>query len=85
MGIILPRIEVKTSGVNSEVFIDGAKIEKVRAIYFTHTPGKLPMMSLDFAAADLYLDGQFVPALPKPFDNWYKAKTPPEMGEVLRG
>lgn len=84
MGIIIPRIEVKTSGVNSEVFIDGAKIEKVRAIHFTHTPGEFPMISLDFVASDLYLDGQFVPALPKPFEQWYKEKTPPEMGEVLQ-
>lgn len=81
---MIPKIEIRTNGVTSDVFIDGAKINNVRAVRFSHNGGDIPLMSLEFVAADLYLDGEFVPALPKPFDKWYKAKTPPEMGEALQ-
>jgi len=34
-------------------------------------------MSVDYVAADLYLDGEFVPALPYPFSKWYEHKKAP--------
>lgn len=79
-----PKIEVKTKGIETKIFIDGQEMKKVRAIHFTHEAREIPVLSLEFVGADLYLDGEFVPALPAPFENWYKAKTPPEMGEALQ-
>jgi len=75
---MVPRIEVKTKGLNSRVYVNGQELHGVRTVHFTHEAGKLPVMSVDYVAADLYLDGEFVPTLPHPFDKWYEhKKTPP--------
>ena len=82
---MVPRIEISTKGMRSEVSIDGHKLDKVRSVRFEHDAGTLPVLSIDFVAADLYLDGEFVPALPEPFGNWYTEKAPSETGEADKG
>lgn len=81
---MLPKIEIKTKGAQTDIIIDGQKLPGVRSVKFEHNLGYVPIITVDIAGADFYIDGQFVPALPKPFEKWYKAKTPSEMGEVLQ-
>lgn len=82
---MLPKIEIKTKNIQTHVLIDGQELVGVRSLRFEQRAGERPVMTVEFAGADFYIDGQFVPALPKPFEKWYKAKTPSEMGEVLQG
>lgn len=80
---MVPKIEIKTKGINSKVCVDGEELHGVRAVHFSHEAGKPPIMSVDYVAADLYLDGEFVPALPHPFEEWYEHKeAPPCEGEA---
>lgn len=74
---MVPRIEIKTKGVISpEILIDGKKIDKVRSLKLEMLPGKLPILSLDFVASDLYLESDFLPALPDVFMDYYTRKPP---------
>lgn len=73
----LPRIELKTSGIQTEVFIDGERLEKVRSVRLEHRAGELPILSVDYVAADLYLDGHMLPALPEHFRPYYEHKDVP--------
>lgn len=81
---MLPKIEIKTKGIQTRILIDEQELAGVRSLRFEHRAGGVPVMTVEFAGADFYIDGQFVPALPKPFEKWYKAKTPSETGEVLQ-
>ncbi len=63
---MIPKIVVKTDGVNAELQVDEKPLECIRAIRFEHKAGFPPVLSVDFAAADIYLEGKFVPALPAP-------------------
>lgn len=74
---MVPRIELKVKGIHTEVIIDGKPLEKVRSVCFIHKSGELPVLSVDFAAADLYMDGEFVPSLPEVFRPYYKHKETP--------
>ena len=79
---MIPQIFVKTDGVNAELLIDGKPLKCVRAIRFEHEAGSPPVLSIDFSAADIYLDGKFVPALPEPYGQWYKRKKPEDEEEA---
>ncbi len=82
----LPRIELKTGGIQTEVFIDGKRLEKVRSVRFEHRAGELPILSVDYVAADLYLDGHMLPALPEHFRPYYEQKeAPTPKGEGAEG
>lgn len=80
---MIPRIEIKTKGINAQVLVNGEELQNVRSIRFSQNAGELPIVSVDYVAADLYLDGEFVPALPHPFEEWYQHKeAPPCEGEA---
>lgn len=70
-----PKIEVKTNGISASILIDGEEFaDKVLSVSFEHDAGGLPVLSLNIPATDLSLSGEFIPALPAPFDRWYSRK-----------
>ncbi len=82
----IPKVEIKNRGITTKIFIDGQEIDHVRSVHFSHEAGgELPVLSIQFVAADLYLDGEFVPALPEPFDKWYERKATLDESEASHG
>ena len=57
------RIEIKTDGAFSQIFIDGKKLNGVRNYKLEHAAGKAPTLTLDLNAFDLTVDPpQFPPS-----------------------
>lgn len=54
------RIEIKTDGTSSQIFIDGRKLNGVRNYKLEHAAGKAPTLTLDLNAFDLTVDGQML-------------------------
>lgn len=54
------RIEIKTDGTSSQIFIDGRKLNGVRNYKLEHVAGKAPTLTLDLNAFDLTVDGQML-------------------------
>lgn len=54
------RIEIKTDGTSSQIFIDGRKLNDVRNYKLEHAAGKAPTLTLDLNAFDLTVDGQML-------------------------
>ena len=54
------RIEIKTDGAFSQIFIDGKKLNGVRNYKLEHAAGEAPTLTLDLNAFDLTVDGQML-------------------------
>nr|DAG65875.1 MAG TPA: hypothetical protein [Bacteriophage sp.] len=54
------RIEIKTDGTSSQIFIDGRKLNGVRNYKLEHAAGGAPTLTLDLNAFDLTVDGQML-------------------------
>ena len=54
------RIEIKTDGAFSQIFIDGRKLNGVRNYKLEHAAGKAPTLTLDLNAFDVSVDGQML-------------------------
>lgn len=54
------RIEIKTDGAFSQIFIDGKKLNGVRNYKLEHAAGKAPTLTLDLNAFDVSVDGQML-------------------------
>ena len=54
------RIEIKTDGISSQIFIDGRKLNGVRNYKLEHVAGKAPTLTLDLNAFALTVDGQML-------------------------
>lgn len=54
------RIEIKTDGAFSQIFIDGKKLNGVRNYKLEHAAGEAPTLTLDLNAFDLTVNGQML-------------------------
>ena len=70
----MAHILIKTSGIRTELFIDGKKVDRVRKITFEKNAGEEPIVCVDLIATDMEIDGELIPALPKIFEPFYKLK-----------
>lgn len=74
----MAHILIKTSGIKTELFIDGKKVNKVRKIAFEKKAGEAPVVCVDLVATDMEIDGELIPELPEVFKPFYTLKEPPE-------
>ena len=67
-----PRIEIKTKGGKSEVYVNGQFVPGVGKIEFEHSPLSTPTLKLSFPAINLTWDMENVqPELPEALRLWY--------------
>ena len=70
-----PEIVIKTDGiVNTEVFINGEKLDGVISVRFFHSYQRnsgIPSLQIDLDATNVRLDTKMLPALPEPFRSHY--------------
>ena len=69
------RIEVK-NGFGTQVFVNDKAIDGIREIRFKKTGGDLPVLVMEFTACDVDINGQWLPRLPKMFEEHYERKAP---------
>ena len=69
------RIEVK-NGFGTQVFVHDKAIDGIREIRFKKTGGELPVLEMEFMACDVEINGQWLPRLPKMFEEHYERKAP---------
>jgi hypothetical protein len=68
-----PKIEISTDGINAVVRIDGNNVsDKITGYKLRHTAGNIPVLSIDFIATNLTVDGKMVPELPDVLKPFYK-------------
>lgn len=77
-GAKMAHILIKTSGIKTELFIDGKKVNKVRKIAFEKKAGEAPVVCVDLLATDMEIDGELIPELPEIFKPFYTLKDPSE-------
>lgn len=68
-----PKIEIKEgqSRNDTEITINGKKINGVSKHVIVHEGGKAPVLQLEFPASNMTLDGKMIPELPEVFQNFY--------------
>lgn len=74
----MAHILIKTSGIRTELFIDGKKVNGVREITFEKKAGEAPVVCVDLKAVDMEIDGELIPELPEVFKPFYALKEPSE-------
>jgi len=68
------KIEIRTDGAFSKVFIDGNEVRGVRSYSLAHKAGELPSLQLDLTALDVTVDGVMGPMLPTIFQPFYELR-----------
>jgi hypothetical protein len=62
---MLSRIEIKTNGITSRVFIDGKELHGIESCRFEHYSESLPSLEIKFVGADVSISGQSALELPE--------------------
>ncbi|WP_368270773.1 hypothetical protein [Enterocloster lavalensis] len=75
------RIEVK-NGFGTQVFVNDEEVEGIREIRFKKTGGELPVLEMEFMACDVEINGQWLPRLPKMFEELYESKVPEAIKKI---
>ncbi|MCB6343656.1 hypothetical protein [Enterocloster lavalensis] len=75
------RIEVK-NGFGTQVFVNDKEVEGIREIRFKKTGGELPVLEMEFMACDVEINGQWLPRLPKMFEELYESKVPEAIKKI---
>lgn len=70
----MAHILIKTSGIRTELFIDGKKVDGMRKITFEKKAGEVPVVCVDLKATDMEIDGELIPELPEVFKPFYILK-----------
>lgn len=78
----MAHILIKTSGIKTELFIDGKKVDGIRKISFDKVAGECPVLQIALKATDIEIDGDLIPALPKILEPFYELKESPEDDSV---
>lgn len=55
-----PKIEIKTDGSISQIYVDGKKLDGVRSYKLEQTVNGIPILTLDLNAFDASVDGQML-------------------------
>lgn len=55
-----PKIEIKTDGSISQIYVDGKKLDGVRSYKLEQTVNGIPILTLDLNAFDVSVDGQML-------------------------
>lgn len=75
------RIEVK-NGFGTQVYVNDEEVEGIREIRFKKTGGELPVLEMEFMACDVEINGQWLPRLPKMFEELYESKGPEAIKKI---
>ena len=75
------RIEVK-NGFGTQVFVNDEEVEGIREIRFKKPGGELPVLEMEFMACDVEINGQWLPRLPKMFEELYESKVPEAIKKI---
>lgn len=55
-----PKIEIKTDGSISQIYVDGKKLDGVRSYKLEQAVNGIPILTLDLNAFDVSVDGQML-------------------------
>lgn len=71
-----PKIEIKVEGTKSRIYIDGVMVKSVRGYSLTHSASSrdVPVLKMELEACNCTVDGEFLPALPDIFKDFYEPK-----------
>ena len=80
----MAKIEIKTEGTITKVFVDGKIVNGVRKLSFSQEPGQVPILRLDLITDKMTINSPALLALPEVYEPFYESKSAaPEEAEAV--
>lgn len=70
-----PRIEIRTNGAITRVFIDGKEMHGIESCRFEYDSKSAPCLEIKFVGADVSINGQSALELPEELRRYFVKRT----------